>query len=92
MATNDQARIEMRVDTKTKLLAERASVALGCASLTEFVTRLIQERAPEILEQQNTIQMMSDHFDQFAAACKNTNHVPGDKILAAAKRLDTEGY
>ncbi len=92
MATTDQARIEMRVDTETKLLAERASVALGCASLTEFVTRLIREKAPEILEQQNTIHMMSDHFDQFVAACNNVDHLPSDKILVAARRLDSEGY
>jgi hypothetical protein len=36
VSSNNQ-RIEMRVDLETKQIAERASAALGCASLTELV-------------------------------------------------------
>lgn len=88
----NQARIEMRVDRDVKLLAERASVALGCASLTEFLTRLIQEKAPEILEQKATMRLASDQFEQFMDACQRSDIVPSQKIMDAAKRLDEEGY
>ena len=40
-------RIEMRVDEDIKQLAARASAALGCASLTEFITSLIRDTAPK---------------------------------------------
>ena len=90
--TANQVRIEMRVDAETKLLAERASVALGCTSLTEFITRLIREKAPEVLEQETKIRLANNHFDQFVAACNNAEYAPSSKILEAAQRLDAEGY
>lgn len=89
---NNQARIEMRVDAEIKQLAERASAALGCASLTEFMIRLIRENAPEILEHEATIRLSSDRFDQFAAACSDSERIPSKKITDVAKRLDAEGY
>jgi uncharacterized protein (DUF1778 family) len=84
-------RIEMRVDADIKQLAERASAALGCASLTEFMTRLIRENAPMILEHETTIRLASDRFDQFVAACNDTERTPSKKIMDAARRLDAEG-
>lgn len=90
--TLNPARIEMRVDAETKQLAERASAALGCASLTEFMVRLIRENAPSILEQETTIRLAADRFDQFIAACQSTARTPSQKIREAAKRLDAEGY
>ncbi len=91
MATPTRERIEMRVDTETKRIAERASAALGCASLTEFMTRLIRDNAPRILEQQASIQLTNAQFDHFESVCNDTARAPSARILKAAKRLDTEG-
>lgn len=88
----NRERIEMRVDAETKQLAERASAALGCASLTEFITRLIRDNAPQILEQETSIQLTNAQFDRFMAVCNDADRKPSERILAAAKRLDTEGF
>jgi uncharacterized protein (DUF1778 family) len=85
-------RIDMRVDEETKQMAERAAAALGCASLTEFITRLIRENAPAILERQASIQLTNEQFDHFMAVCQDETRKPGARILAAAKRLDDEGF
>jgi uncharacterized protein (DUF1778 family) len=85
-------RLDMRVDTDTKQLAERASAAAGYSSLTDFVTHLIRENAPEILKQQTTIELSNQHFDQFMTACMDDTTAPNPRILEAAKRLDQEGF
>jgi uncharacterized protein (DUF1778 family) len=84
--------MEMRVDPEIKRLAERASAALGCASVTEFVSALIRENAPKILQQQSAIDLTNAQFDRFMAICNDTERKPSDRILKAAKRLDEEGY
>ncbi len=85
-------RIEMRVDSETKLLAERASAALGCSSLTEYITRLIRENSPVIIKQHTEIQLDNKQFDRFLAICQDDSAAPGQRILEAAKRLDQEGF
>jgi len=92
MATRTRERIEMRIDADIKTLAERASVAMGCASLTEFVTRLIREHAPAILKEQATIELTNAQFDQFIAVCNDQTLQPSHSLVVAAKRLDNEGY
>ncbi len=92
MAAVTRERIEMRVDAETKMLAERASTVMGCASLTEFVVRLIREHAPEILQHETSIQLANAQFDAFIAACNDTECKPSARILEAAKRLDEEGF
>lgn len=90
--TAARQRIDLRVDEETKLLAERAAASLGCASLTEFMTRLIRENAPGILKQQSMIQVSNAQFDRFMAVCSDNTRKPSARILAAAKRLDSEGF
>jgi len=85
-------RIEMRVDPEIKSMAERASAALGCASLTEYMVRLIRDNAPKTLEQETTIRLTNAQFDHFLKTCHDLNRQPSDKIMKAAKRLDAEGY
>lgn len=82
----------MRVDTETKSMAERASAALGCASLTEYMVRLIRDNAPKVLEQETTIQLTNTQFDYFIDACNDANRVPSERIIEAAQRLDSEGF
>jgi uncharacterized protein (DUF1778 family) len=90
--STDTKRIEMRVDLETKLLAERASAALGCASLTEFITRLIRENSPAIIKQYAEIQLNNEQFEHFMAVCNDTSAKPSLRILKAAQRLDKEGF
>lgn len=85
-------RMEMRVDPEIKRLAERASAVLGCASVTEFVSTLIRDNAPKILEQQSAIEVTNAQYDRFMAICSDTERKPSERILEAAKRLDAEGY
>ena len=85
-------RIEMRVDNETKRLAERAAAALGCASLTEFITRLIRENAPEILQNEASIKLTNSQFDNFMSVCNDKTLKPSEKLITAAKRLDKEGF
>ena len=85
-------RIEMRVDAEIKQLAERASAALGCASLTEFITSLIRDNAPDILQREASIQLTNAQFDNFTSICKDIEKKPSTRIIAAARRLDAEGF
>ena len=89
---SETKRIAMRVDEETKLLAERASAAWGCASLTEYITRLIRESSPSIIKQHTEIQLSNEQFDHFAALCNDTSAQPSERILKAAERLDKEGF
>lgn len=92
MTTTARERIEMRVSPEVKSLAERASAAMGCSSLTEFVTGLIREHAPNILAKQTTIELTNAQFDNFLAVCNDQSLKPNKALLKAAKRLDREGY
>ena len=92
MTATARERIEMRVSPEIKSLAERASAAMGCSSLTEFVTGLIREHAPNILAKQTTIELTNAQFDNFLAVCNDQTLQPSKPLLKAAKRLDREGY
>ena len=91
MTSTARERIEMRIDAESKSMAERASAALGCTSLTEFITRLIREHAPTILQEQATLQLTNAQFDRFLVACQGSKS-PSSCLLSVAKTLDEEGY
>lgn len=91
MAAELRERIEMRVDAETKQLAERAAAASGCASLTEFMVRLIRDNAPGILQAQTAIKLTSAQFDQFIQVCESAP-APFARLKAAADLLDKEGF
>lgn len=92
MATAQRQRIEMRIDANLKQLAERAAAARGCVSITEFISSLIRENAPKILEQETVIQLSNTQFDRFIEICNETERKPSERILKAAQRLDEEGF
>jgi len=50
ISTHNQ-RLDMRIDLETKQMAERTYVALGCSSLTEYITRLIRDNSSNIIQQ-----------------------------------------
>ncbi|MGI9250342.1 MAG: DUF1778 domain-containing protein [Pseudohongiellaceae bacterium] len=84
-------RMEIRIQAETMRLAERASAVLGCASVTEYVVRLIHENAPAVLERETAITLSDAQFDCFIAACRDEPATPSKRILEAAERLDQDG-
>jgi uncharacterized protein (DUF1778 family) len=59
------ARIDMRLDEKIKLKAEKASALLGYKSLTEYVVKLMDEKSSEVIAQHEGIVVDNDVFDMF---------------------------
>lgn len=92
MASAQRQRIEMRIDSNLKQLAERAAAARGYVSISEFICSLIRENAPKILEQETVIQLSNAQFDRFIEVCNETERKPSARILKAAQRLDEEGF
>ncbi|WP_236726615.1 DUF1778 domain-containing protein [Acinetobacter junii] len=68
--------LEIHLDAETKQLAKRAAVALGYATLTEFFIYLIQNHAPQVLQEHFQIQLSHAQFEQFIEACRTQNTVP----------------
>ncbi len=89
MATST-TRIDMRVNEQTKQLAERAAMLSGC-TVTEYLTRLILQDAPKVLQGETQISLSNDQFDRFIKACESTTP-PSKKLLDAAKSLDKDGF
>lgn len=83
-------RIDMRVNEQTKQLAERAAAISGC-SVTEYLTRLIQQDAPKILNGETRITLTNEQFDQFIAACERSKPI-SPRLRKAAEQLDREGF
>jgi len=88
--SSSATRINMRVNEQTKQLAERAAILSGC-TVTEYLTRLILNDAPNVLQGKTQISLSSTQFNQFMLACKNTK-MPSKKLLDTAKSLDEEGF
>lgn len=83
-------RIEARFLPEVKRLAERAALATGM-TLTEYLSKLVQENAPKTLNAYNEIVLTNQQFDDFLAACEVVQP-PSEKIKQAAALLDKEGF
>ncbi len=84
-------RYEMQWDKETYVLAERAARASGLTSIKAYVTQLVKQHAPEVLEDYSSIQLTNAQFDTFCEACDNSP-APTAKIRKAAQALDQEGF
>lgn len=60
--TNNES-IEIHLDAETKQLAEQAAVVLGYSALTEFFIYLIQNYAPQVLQEHSHIQLSHAQFE-----------------------------
>lgn len=67
-------RFDMRLDEDLKAKAEKASALLGMKSLTEYVSKLMEEDASRVIAQHETITIENDLFDQFVSACDKAKH------------------
>ena len=83
-------RYEMQWDEETYALAERAARASGLTSIKAYVTQLVKQHAPEVLEAYRNIQLTNAQFDAFCEACDNPP-APTSKLRKAAGALDQEG-
>ena len=68
--------IEIHLDAETKQLAEQTAAVLGYATLTDFFIYLIQNHAPQVLQEHFHIQLSHAQFKQFVEVCQTQNKVP----------------
>jgi uncharacterized protein (DUF1778 family) len=83
-------RVDVRFPAELKALAERAALASGC-SLSDYLVSLVRIDAPMRLQANNQITLANTQFNQFVEACDNAP-IPGEKLVDAARKCDTEGF
>ncbi len=76
------AHLDMRINEKIKTKAEKASALLGLNSLTEYVVKLIDDNATQVITQHEKITVENDIFDRFMKACEEA--LPPNKALLSA--------
>lgn len=90
MVTNNEF-IEIHLDTETKQLAERTAATMGYATLTEFFIYLIQNHAPQVLQEHSHIQLSHAQFEQFVEVCQTQNKIP-TRLKQTTQLLDKENF
>lgn len=83
-------RIDMRLDEEIKTKAEKASALLGLKSLTEYIVRLIDDNATQVIAQHESITVENDVFDRFVNACREARK-PNKALLDAASFTKEHG-
>lgn len=76
-------RFDMRLDDEIKSKAEKASALLGMKSLTEYVVRLMEQDAAQVIAEHESIIVKDDVFDRFMTACEQVQK-PNAALLEAA--------
>ena len=84
------ARIDMRVNRELKAKAEKASALLGLKSVTEYIVRLIDENASQVIAQHESMTVDNNIFDRFMDACENAKK-PNSALLEAAAYTKKQG-
>lgn len=87
MATN---RLDIRLDSEIKKKAEKASALLGLGSLTEYVVKLMDENASQVIAEYESMTVEDDAFDQFMAACDKAT-APNAALLEAKEFTQRQG-
>ncbi|WP_028304364.1 DUF1778 domain-containing protein [Oceanospirillum maris] len=83
-------RLDIRLDEEIKVRAEKASALLGLKSLTEYVVRLMDEDATQVIEQHESITVKDSLFDEFMVACEQAE-APNQALRSAAKFAEESG-
>jgi len=83
-------RFDMRLDEEIKSKAEKASALLGMKSLTEYVVRLMEQDATQVIAEHESIVVKDDVFDRFMSACEQVNK-PNAALLEAAAFSKEQG-
>ena len=85
------ARLDIRLDEEIKAKAEKASALLGLKSLTEYIVRLMDENATQVIEQHETITLKNNVFDEFIEACEKAK-APNQKLRDAVAFTEENGF
>ncbi|MCP4721194.1 MAG: DUF1778 domain-containing protein [Desulfobacteraceae bacterium] len=83
-------RLDMRLDQEIKAKAEKASALLGLKSLTEYIVKLIDDNATQVIAQHESIIVENDIFDRFLSACEKTQK-PNKALLDATSFAKEQG-
>lgn len=84
------ARLDLRLDEEIKAKAEKASALLGLKSLTEYVVRLMEEDADQVIKQYENITIEGDVFDRFVDACEKAK-APNQSLKDALTFSENKG-
>lgn len=83
-------RLDMRLNEEIKEKAKKASALLGLKSLTEYIVRLIDDDATQVIAQHESITIENDIFDHFMSACEEVR-TPNENLLEAAAYTKKQG-
>ena len=83
-------RIDMRLDEEVKVAAEKAAALKGMKSLTEYVVRLIEKDAEQVIREHESITLKDDVFDRFITAC-DAAEAPNKKLREAMDFAKEQG-
>lgn len=84
-------RLDIRIDEEIKAKAEKASALLGLKSLTEYITRIMDERSSEILAEYEQMPLADNLFDKFSRACEQADG-PNDELRRAGEYTKRRGF
>ncbi len=84
------ARLDMRLNEEIKAKAEKASALLGLKSLTEYVVRLVDDNATQVIAEHESITIENDIFDRFVSACEEAR-TPNKALLDATAYTEKQG-
>ncbi len=84
------ARLDMRLDEEIKMKAEKASALLGMKSLTEYVVRLMDNDATQVIAEHENITVDDNVFDRFMSACEKAQQ-PNDALREATAFTKDQG-
>lgn len=85
------ARLDIRLDEQIKAKAEKASALLGLKSLTDYVVRLLDEDATQVIAQHERVVVRDDVFDQFMLACEQAK-TPNPALTQAFDFAKSRGF
>jgi len=84
------ARIDLRIDAKTKAKVEKASALLGMKSTTEYLINLMEENATKVIAERGSMIVKDDIFDLFMDACTKA-HKPNKALRDALAFTKNQG-
>ncbi|MEE9326869.1 MAG: DUF1778 domain-containing protein [Cocleimonas sp.] len=85
------SRLDLRLDQDIKDRAEKASALLGMKSLTEYVVKLMDDSATQVIEEYESMTLENDIFDRFVEACDKADK-PNKALKSAVAFTQQQGY
>ena len=82
-------RIDMRLYYEINAKAKKASALLGLKSLTEYIVKLIDDNATQVIANHESIIVDDNAFDLFMSACEKSEK-PNKALLDAASFVGSQ--